>query len=119
MLDVTGLHTYHLSCSVNGIFRPKFSATTQSFFGFRYRRPHQLSNRRWYDAGFEQRELLGRPLLELATPACVLPLSDALRTIARSKLELQILRGNGELRQFSVNLSPMRRRGSRTSAASS
>src|SRR5258705_3374929 len=26
-------------------------------------------SRRWYDAGFEQRELLGRPLLELDDPA--------------------------------------------------
>jgi two-component system NtrC family sensor kinase len=70
------------------------------------------ANRRWYDAGFEQRELLGRPLLEMAAPGYVHPLADALNATLRGQqvdnLEMQVLRGHGGAGQFSVNLSPMR-----------
>ena len=55
---------------------------------------------------------LGRPLIELAAPGFVRPLADALQAILRGaqvdNLEPQIMRGNGHLGQFSVNLSPMR-----------
>ncbi|MGA9305253.1 MAG: PAS domain S-box protein, partial [Candidatus Sulfotelmatobacter sp.] len=113
MLDVTGLHTYQSELQRERDFSGKILSNTQSLIlvadtaGL-----ISYANRRWYEAGFEQRELLGRPLLELAAPGFVRPLSDALQAILRGgqvdNLELQIMRGNGQAGQFSVNLSPMR-----------
>jgi len=113
MLDVTGLHTFQSELQRERDFSAKILSNTQSLIlvadtaGL-----VSYANRRWYEAGFEQRELLGRPLLELAAPGFVRPLSDALQTILRGgqvdNLEVQIMRGNGHVGQFSVNLSPMR-----------
>jgi len=113
MLDVTGLHTYQSELQRERDFSGKILSNTQSLIlvsdtaGL-----ISYANRRWYEAGFEQRELLGRPLLELAAPGFVRPLADALQAILRGaqvdNLELQIMRGNGRAGQFSVNLSPMR-----------
>ncbi len=113
MLDVTGLHTYQSELQRERDFSGKILSNTQSLIlvsdtaGL-----ISYANRRWYEAGFEQRELLGRPLLELAAPGFVRPLSDSLQAILRGgqvdNLELQIMRGNGQAGQFSVNLSPMR-----------
>jgi two-component system, NtrC family, sensor kinase len=113
MLDVTGLHTFQSELQRERDFSGKILSNTQSLIlvadtaGL-----ISYANRRWYEAGFEQRELLGRPLLELAAPGYVRPLSDALQTILRGgqvgNLELQLMRGNGHAGQFSVNLSPMR-----------
>jgi PAS domain S-box-containing protein len=113
MLDVTGLHTYQSELQRERDFSGKILSNTQSFIlvadtaGL-----ISYANRRWHEAGFEQRELLGRPLLELAAPGYVRPLADALQATLRGgqvdNLELQIMRGNGHAGQFSVNLSPMR-----------
>jgi PAS domain S-box-containing protein len=113
MLDVTGLHTYQSELHRERDFSGKILSNTQSFIlvsdtaGL-----VSYANRRWFEAGFEQRELLGRPLLELAAPGFVRPLSDSLQAVLRGgqvdNLELQIMRGNGHAGQFSVNLSPMR-----------
>jgi two-component system NtrC family sensor kinase len=113
MLDVTGLHTYQSELQRERDFSGKILSNTQSLIlvsdtaGL-----ISYANRRWHEAGFEQRELLGRPLLELAAPGYVRPLADALQAILRGgqvdNLELQIMRGNGHVGQFSVNLSPMR-----------
>ena len=113
MLDVTGLHTYQSELHRERDFSGKILSNTQSLIlvadtaGL-----ISYANRRWYEAGFEQRELLGRPLIELAAPDFVAPLSDALQSILRGEqvdnLELQIMRGNGHAGHFSVNLSPMR-----------
>jgi PAS domain S-box-containing protein len=113
MLDVTGLHTYQSELQRERDFSGKILSNTQSLIlvadtaGL-----ISYANRRWYEAGFEQRELLGRPLLELAAPGYVRPLADALQAILRGgqvdNLELQLMRGSGLAGQFSVNLSPMR-----------
>jgi two-component system NtrC family sensor kinase len=113
MLDVTGLHTYQSELQRERDFSGKILSNTQSLIlvadtaGL-----ISYANRRWYEAGFEQRELLGRPLLELAAPGYVRPLADAVQAILRGgqvdNLELQVMRGNGHAGQFSVNLSPMR-----------
>ena len=113
MLDVTGLHTYQSELQRERDFSGKILSNTQSLIlvsdtaGL-----ISYANRRWHEAGFEQRELLGRPLLELAAPGYVRPLSDALQTTLRGgqvdNLELQLMRGSGLIGQFSVNLSPMR-----------
>jgi two-component system NtrC family sensor kinase len=113
MLDVTGLHTYQSELQRERDFSGKILSNTQSLIlvsdtaGL-----ISYANRRWYEAGFEQRDLLGRPLLELAAPGYVRPLSDALQATLRGgqvdNLEMHVMRGNGHAGQFSVNLSPMR-----------
>jgi two-component system NtrC family sensor kinase len=113
MLDVTGLHTYQSELHRERNFSGKILSNTQSYIlvsdtaGL-----ISYANRRWSEAGFEQRELLGRPLIELAAPGYVRALADSLQAILRGgqvdNLELQIMRGNGQAGHFSVNLSPMR-----------
>ncbi|HVI08744.1 MAG TPA: PAS domain S-box protein [Candidatus Binatia bacterium] len=113
MLDVTGIHTYQSELHRERDFSGKILNHTQSLIlvadtaGL-----ISYANRRWYDAGFEQKDLLGRPVLELAAPGFVEPLSDALQSVLRGgqvdNLELQIMRSTGQAGQFSVNLSPMR-----------
>src|SRR5207247_8977349 len=62
--------------------------------------------------GYEQRQLLGRPLEDLVASARRPALSEAISaTIAGHQvdnLDMQILRGEGRIGQFSMNLSPMR-----------
>jgi two-component system NtrC family sensor kinase len=113
MLDVTGIHTYQSELHRERDFSGKILSNTQSFIVVADTAGLiSYANRRWFEAGFEQRELLGRPLLELAAPGYVRPLADALQAVMRGgqvdNLELQIMRGNGNAGQFSVNLSPMR-----------
>jgi len=113
MLDVTGLRTYQSELHRERDFSGKILNNTQSLIlvadtaGL-----VSYANRRWQDAGFEQRELLGRRLVELAAPSCILPLSDALHKTLSGQpvdnLELEIVRGNGAAGKFSANLSPMR-----------
>ena len=113
MLDVTGLRTYQSELHRERDFSSKILSNTQSLIlvadtaGL-----ISYANRRWYDAGFEQRDLLGRPLLELAAPDCTRPLSEAVQRTLNGhqvdNLELQIVRGQGTAGKFSANLSPMR-----------
>ena len=113
MLDVTGLRTYQSELHRERDFSSKILSNTQSLIlvvdtaGL-----ISYANRRWYDAGFEQRDLLGRPLLDLAAPGFVRPLAEALQSTLNSQqvdnLELQIVRGHGAAGKFSTNLSPMR-----------
>jgi two-component system NtrC family sensor kinase len=113
MLDVTGLRASQFELSRERDFSGKIVNNTQSLIlvadaaGL-----ISYANRRWYEAGYEQRELLGRPLLDLAAPGYVRALADALEVNLGGQpvdnLEVQITRGNGSAGQFSVNLSPMR-----------
>ncbi|HYM77782.1 MAG TPA: PAS domain S-box protein [Candidatus Dormibacteraeota bacterium] len=113
MLDVTGLRTYQSELHRERDFSGKILSNTQSLIlvadtaGL-----ISYANRRWYDAGFEQRDLLGRPLLELAAPGFAHPLADAIQRTLSSlqvdNLELEIVRRNGAAGKFSANLSPMR-----------
>jgi PAS domain S-box-containing protein len=113
MLDVTGLRTYQSELHRERDFSGKILSNTQSFIlvadtaGL-----ISYANRRWYDAGFDQKELLGRPLLELAAPGFVRPLSEAVQSTLNSQqvdnLELEIARRSGAVGKFSANLSPMR-----------
>ncbi len=113
MLDVTGLRTYQTELHRERDFSSKILSNTQSLIlvadtaGL-----ISYANRRWYDAGFEQRELLGRAILELAGPGFVRPLADAvqsaLNNVQVNNLELEIVRRNGAVGKFSANISPMR-----------
>ena len=113
MLDVTGLRTYQSELHRERDFSGKILSNTQSLIVVADTAGLiSYANRRWSDAGFEQRDLLGRPLLELAAPGFVKPFSDAIQSTLSGQqvdnLELQILRGNATSGQFSANLSPMR-----------
>ncbi len=113
MLDVTGLRTYQSELHRERDFSSKILNNTQSLIlvadtaGL-----ISYANRRWYDAGFEQRDLLGRPLVELAAHGYVRALTEALHSTLHGQqvdnLELQIVRGQGATGKFSANLSPMR-----------
>jgi len=113
MLDVTGLRTYQSELHRERDFSGKILSNTQSFIlvadtaGL-----ISYANRRWYDSGFEQRELIGRPLLELASPSFVRPLAESVQRTLESQqvdnLEVEIVRRSGEKGKFSANLSPMR-----------
>ena len=113
MLDVTGLRTFQSELHRERDFSGKILSNTQNLIlvadtaGL-----VSYANRRWYDAGFEQRELLGRPLLELVAPGFASALSAAIHKTLDSQqvdnLELEIVRRNGGAGKFSANLSPMR-----------
>src|ERR1019366_4973490 len=70
------------------------------------------ANRRCYEAGHREQDILGRPLAQMVPPAQRPAFSDALeRTlqgVAVSNLEIPVTRGDGTTGQFSISLSPMR-----------
>ncbi len=113
MLDVTGLRTFQSELHRERDFSGKILSNTQSLIlvadtsGL-----ISYANRRWQDAGFQQPELVGRPLVELASTGYVRALAEALHSTLHGQqvdnLELQIVRGNGSAGTFSANLSPMR-----------
>jgi two-component system NtrC family sensor kinase len=113
MLDITGLKTYQSELQHARDFSEKILNNTQSLIlvadtaGL-----ISYANRRWYDAGYEQGQLMGRPLAELVSPTRRPVLTEALNSTLSGhpvdNLDLQVLRGDGRVGQFSVNLSPMR-----------
>src|SRR4029453_5289370 len=64
------------------------------------------------DLGFEQKQLIGHPLLDRVSPARRQALEDALSATVSGhqvdNIDLQFLRGERKVGQFSGNLSPMR-----------
>ena len=70
------------------------------------------ANRRWFDLGYEQKQLLGRPLHELVAAGRQPAFIEAFRSVLQGQqvdnLDLQILLEDGHVGHFSVNLSPMR-----------
>jgi len=113
MLDISGLKNFQAELQRERDFSGKILNNTQSLIlvadtaGL-----ISYANRRWQDMGYEQKQLLGLPLENLVAPARRTILTEALSaTLAGSQvdnLELQILRGDGRIGHFSVNLSPMR-----------
>jgi len=113
MLDISGLKTFQAELQRERDFSGKILNNTQSLIlvadtaGL-----VSYANRRWYDMGYEQRQLLGRPLEDLVASDRRQALSEAISaTIAGHQvdnLDMQILRGDGRIGQFSMNLSPMR-----------
>ncbi len=113
MLDISGLKTFQAELQRERDFSGKILNNTQSLIlvadtaGL-----ISYANRRWHDMGYEQKQLLGRPLEELVAPARRTILTESLTATLAGRqvdnLELQILRGDGRIGHFSVNLSPMR-----------
>jgi two-component system NtrC family sensor kinase len=70
------------------------------------------ANRRCYEAGYRESDLLGHLLTELIPPARRPVLKEALERAlngaAIDNLEMPVVRGNGTAGQFSISLSPMR-----------
>ncbi|MGB8592581.1 MAG: PAS domain S-box protein [Candidatus Acidiferrales bacterium] len=70
------------------------------------------ANRRCFDTGHRESDLVGRPLSEFIAPSRRKALSEAMRGalhgIAQENLELPFLRADGTTGQFSISLSPMR-----------
>jgi two-component system NtrC family sensor kinase len=113
MLDVSGLKTFQAELQRERDFSGKILNNTQSLIlvadtaGL-----ISYANRRWYEMGYEQNQVLGRPLEELVAASRRQVLKDAFAATLAGRqvdnLDLQILRGDGRVGQFSVNLSPMR-----------
>src|ERR1700678_2607695 len=71
------------------------------------------ANRRCFESGYREEDLLGRPLVEMVPaarqPLLVEALERTLHGAALDNLEIPFFRGGGGLaRQFSVSVSPMR-----------
>jgi len=113
MLDITGLKNFQAELQRERDFSGKILNNTQSLIlvvdtaGL-----ISYANRRWYEAGYEERQLLGRPLVDLVPQPRRQNLSDAVNATVEGQqvdnLDLQVMRGDGRFGQFSVNLSPMR-----------
>jgi len=113
MLDITELKGFQTELQRERDFSGKILSHTQSLIlvadtaGL-----ISYANRRWHEMGYEQDQLLGLPLEQLTAPSRRDALREALAAISSGRqvdnLDLQILRGDSNVRQFSVNLSPMR-----------
>jgi two-component system NtrC family sensor kinase len=121
MLDISGLKTFQSELQRERDFSGKILNNTQSLIlvadgaGL-----ISYANRRWYDMGYQQSQLLGRPMEEIVAPACRLALQEAFTlTLAGQQvdnIEIQIVQNEGRVGHFSMNLSPMRdEQGSMTS----
>ncbi|MBV9181697.1 MAG: PAS domain S-box protein [Acidobacteria bacterium] len=113
MLDISGLKAYQLELQRERDFSGKIINNTQSLIlvadtaGL-----ISYANRRWQVMGYQQHSILGQPLRNLVAPARRATIDEAYSTVLFGQqvdnLELQILREDGRVGQFSVNLSPMR-----------
>jgi len=113
MLDITGLKNYQAELQRERDFSGKILNNTQSLIlvvdtaGL-----ISYGNRRWDEAGFDRKVLLGRPVVDLVAamrrPAVEAALASTLAGNPVDNLEVQIGRGDGRVAQFSMNLSPMR-----------
>ena len=113
MLDISGLKTFQSALQRERDFSGKVLNNTQSLIlvadaaGL-----VSYANRRWYDMGYQQNQLLSRPLEELIVPARRQALNEAFAATLGGQqidnLEVQIVHSEGRVGYFSMNLSPMR-----------
>ena len=113
MLDISDLKAYQAELQRERDFSGKILNNTQSLIlvtdtaGL-----VSYANRRWQDMGYEQVQVLGARLETLVAPVRRQAFKEAFTAILGGQqvdnLDLQILRGDGRVGQFSVNLSPMR-----------
>jgi PAS domain S-box-containing protein len=113
MLDISGLKTFQSELQRERDFSGKVLNNTQSLIVVADAAGLvSYANRRWYDMGYQQNQLLSRPLEELIVPARRQALNDAFAaTLAGQQidnLEVQIVHSEGRVGYFSMNLSPMR-----------
>jgi two-component system NtrC family sensor kinase len=113
MLDVSGLRTYQSELQRERDFSGKILNNTQSLIlvadtaGL-----ISYANRRWRVLGYEQPEILGRPLETVIAPPKQDGFKQAYAAVLEGQqvdnMELQVLHADNRIGQFSVNLSPMR-----------
>ena len=113
MLDISGLKSFQSELQRERDFSGKILNNTQSLILVADTEGLiSYANRRWYDMGFEQTQLLGQPLEDLVAPARRKALNDGFAQVLAGQqvdnLDLQLVRGEGRVGRFSVNLSPMR-----------
>jgi two-component system NtrC family sensor kinase len=113
MLDVTDQKMFQAQLQRQRDFNQKILNATQSMIlvldtaGL-----ISYANRRCYEAGYKQEEMIGRRLVDLVDAAQRHEFDSALETTAHGhqveNLELRALRSDGTLGHFSISLSPMR-----------
>jgi two-component system NtrC family sensor kinase len=113
MLDISGLKTYQAELQRERDFSGKILNNTQSLIlvadtaGL-----VSYANRRWQVMGYEQAAILGKPLEALVAASSADAFRDAYSAVLSGSqvdnLEVQVLRADRRVGQFSVNLSPMR-----------
>ncbi len=113
MLDISGLRTFQSELQRERDFSGKILNNTQSLILVADTNGHvSYANRRWYEMGYEQHQLLGRAMEDLVAAPRRQALREAFATTLTGQqvdnLELQIMRGEGRVGHFAVNLSPMR-----------
>ena len=113
MLDVTEQKTFQSQLQRERDFNQKILNTTQSMIlvldtaGL-----ISYANRRCYEAGFQENELIGNRLVDWVEATHQEDFDAALETTAHGhqveNLELRVRRGDGSMGHFSISLSPMR-----------
>ena len=113
MLDVTEQKMFQAQLQRQRDFNQKILNATQSMImvldtaGL-----ISYANRRCYEAGYKQDEIIGRRLLDLVDSGQRKEFESALETTAHGQqvenLELRAKRSDGTLGHFSISLSPMR-----------
>jgi len=113
MQDISGFKTSQSELHRERDFSAKILDNTQNLIvvadtGGRVR----YANRRWYEMGYQQQQISGRPLEELIAPSRRQAFSEAFAATLAGQpidnLDLQVVRGEGRVGHFAVNLSPMR-----------
>jgi PAS domain S-box-containing protein len=113
MLDISGIRSFQSELQRERDFSDKILNNTQSLILVTDTAGViSYANRRWYEMGYQQNQLLGRLLERLVARPRQQALADAFAsTVAGQQvnnLELQIVRDEGRVGQFSANLSPVR-----------
>jgi len=113
MLDVTEQKSFQSQLQRERDFNQKILNTTQSMIlvldtaGL-----ISYANRRCYEAGYREDELIGHRLVDWVEPSHRKDFEAALETTANGQqvenLELQVRRSDGTMGHFSISLSPMR-----------
>jgi two-component system NtrC family sensor kinase len=113
MLDVTEQKTFQSQLQRERDFNQKILNTTQSMIlvldtaGL-----ISYANRRCYEAGYQEEELIGKRLVDWVDATHGVELEAALETTAHGQqvenIELPVRRGDGSMGHFSISLSPMR-----------
>jgi PAS domain S-box-containing protein len=112
MLDVSGLHQSQTELQKERDFSSKILSHTQSLILVTDTEGViSYANRRWSGLGFQQSQILARPLPDLCAAPRRSALREALAAVARGQqvdnFDLPLVRGDGASAQFSVNLSPI------------
>src|SRR6202049_4762565 len=113
MLDVTEQKTFQSQLQRERDFNQKILNTTQSMIlvldtaGL-----ISYANRRCYEAGYQEDELIGHRLVDWIEPSHRQDFEDALDTTAHGQqvenIELRVRRSDSSIGHFSISLSPMR-----------